>query len=158
MSDGDAALAHSGGGLGLTLGALVEISARGDVHQVPYSGMGYGTALGWLAAAALAVRVHPTPERVAVVDAVVALGGLAGAAIGSPLLLGGASPDRQRAWAAVTAGSAMAGGALAGVLARQRLGARKAAGAPILGVIGESQAGARSAPILGFGYAGAFPR
>src|SRR5262249_9346631 len=117
MSDGDAALAHSGGGFGLMLGALVEISARGDVHQTPFSGMGYGAGLGWLAAAALAVHVHPAPERVAVVDAGLALGGLAGAAASSPLLLGGASPDRQRAWALVSAGSAAAGGAVAGVLA-----------------------------------------
>jgi len=159
MSDGDAALANSGGGLGLALGALVEVAATGDARQVPFSGMGYGAGLGWLAAAALAVHIHPAPLHVAAVDAGAALGGLAGAAIGSPLLLGNASADRQRAWAAVTAGSALAGGVVAGVVARPRLGAvgGRAAGQPIFGVLGESSVGARSAPILGVGYSGPFP-
>lgn len=158
MSDGDAAIAHSGGGLGLLLGALVEAGARGDVHQVPFSGLGYGAGLGWLGAAALATQLHVDPLRVVAVDGGFALGGLAGAALASPLLLGGAGADRQRAWVGVTAGSAVAGAAALGALGARLTGPRRpetrSAGMPIFGVIGESQAGAKSAPILGLGYAG----
>jgi hypothetical protein len=158
MSDGDAAIAHSGGGLGLMLGALIEIGARGDVHQVPFSGMGYGAGLGWLGAAALATQLHVDPLRVVAVDGGFALGGLAGAALGSPLLLGNPTAARQRAWAGVTAGSAVAGGvafgALGAALTRPRRNETRSAGMPLFGVIGESQAGSRSAPILGLGYAG----
>jgi hypothetical protein len=108
MSDGGAIVAHSGGALGMMLGAAVELGVTRDVHQVPFSGMGYGAALGWLAAATVAVNVRSD------------------------------WPLRSSAFSA---------------------------GAPILGVLGESRAGARSAPILGLGYGGtiegvmrAFPR
>jgi hypothetical protein len=101
MSDGGAILAHGGGALGLGVGALVQLGATRDVHQVPFSGMGYGAALGWLAAAAVATQVRlDWPYAVS----------------------------------------------------------KKMAGVPLAGVIGESaagSAGSRSAPILGFGYAGA---
>jgi hypothetical protein len=108
MSDGGAIVAHAGGALGLSLGALVELGVTRDAHQVPFSGMGYGAALGWLAGAAIAVNVRPL-------------------------------------WRVQT--SAFTNGM------------------PILGVLGESRVGARSAPILGLGYGGsvegmmrAFPR
>ncbi len=158
MSDGDAAIAHSGGGLGLLIGSLVELGARGDLRQVPFSGMGYGAGLGWLGAAALATQLHVDPLRVVAVDGGFAIGGLAGAALASPLLLGASSQGRQRAWVGVTAGSAVAGGAAFGALGaallRPRRPEKPSAGMPVFGVIGESQAGAKSAPILGVGYAG----
>ncbi len=158
MSDGDAAIANSGGGLGLLLGAMAELGARGDVHQVPFSGMGYGAGLGWLGAAALATQLHVDARCVAAVDGGFALGGLVGAALGSPLLLGGPSEGRQRAWAVVTAGTALAGGAtfgaLGAALTRPRRREPRSAATPILGVIGASQAGAKSAPIFGLGVAG----
>jgi hypothetical protein len=153
MSGADALVAHSGGGLGLALGSLVEIAARGDTREVPYAGMGYGAALGWLGAAALAVQVRTTPLRVALVDAGVVAGGLVGAGAASPLLVGGASPTRTRAWAAITAGTALGGG-VAGLLAPRSAEPRRLAGLPFAGVLGESRAGTRSAPIVGVGWAG----
>ena len=154
VSDGGALLAHSGGGLGLLLGALVETSVRGDLHHVPFSGMGYGAALGWLAAAAAATQARPPPLRVLAVDAGVALGGLTGAALGSPLLIGPPSAAHQRAWLAVTGGSALAGGVTAAIFVRPRGELKHLAGLPMLGALGESAAGSRRAPILGVGYAG----
>jgi hypothetical protein len=153
MSGAGALIAHSGGGLGLAFGSLVEIAARGDTHEVPYTGMGYGTALGWLAAAALAVQVRTTPARVALVDAGVAAGGLVGAGAASPLLLGAASPTKTRAWVAITMGSAASGG-IAGLLVPRALEPGRIAGLPLVGVIGESSLGSRSAPIFGLGWAG----
>jgi hypothetical protein len=154
MSGADALIAHSGGGLGLAFGSLIEIAARGDTREVPYAGMGYGAALGWLAAAALAVQVRTTPLRVALVDAGVVAGGLVGAGAASPLLVGGASPGRTRAWAAITA-SAAVGGGVAGMLAPRGAEPRRLAGLPFAGVLGESRVGAKSAPILGVGWGGA---
>jgi hypothetical protein len=59
VSEGGAIIANGGGALGLLTGALVELGARGGAHQVPFSGMGYGAGLGWLAAAAVATQVRP---------------------------------------------------------------------------------------------------
>jgi hypothetical protein len=153
MTGAGALIAHSGGGLGLALGSLVEVTARGDVHQVPYSGMGYGAALGWLAAAALAVQVRTTPERVALTDAGIVAGGLVGAGAASPLLAGTATPAKTRAWSVITATAALGGG-VAGLLFPLRAAPRASAGLPLVGVLGESRWGARSAPILGVGWSG----
>src|SRR5262249_17259721 len=58
MSEGGALLAHSGGGFGMVLGGLTEIMVRGDVHTTPAAGLGYGAALGWLAASAAAIHAQ----------------------------------------------------------------------------------------------------
>ncbi len=100
MSDAGAVIAHSGGAAGMLLGAFTEMAARRSASQVPYAGMGYGAALGWLAAAATATQVR---------------------------------------------------------IGRADRGAGNIGGMPLLGVIGESSAGARSAPVVGLGYAGALP-
>ncbi len=60
MTDGGAILANAGGAAGMLLGAFGEMGVRRSAAQVPYSGMGYGTALGWLAAATVAVNVRPS--------------------------------------------------------------------------------------------------
>jgi hypothetical protein len=157
-TDGSALMAHSGGGLGMAFGGLVELAARGDVHHTPYSGMGYGAGLGWLAAAAVAVHVQPPPLRVLAVDLGAVLGGLAGAAVGSPLLVGTPSAGKQRAWAGVTAGSALAGGVITAIVVhpRRATGGVSLPGMPMIGVLGESRVGPLSAPILGAGWSGAW--
>jgi hypothetical protein len=69
MSDAGAIVASGGGAVGLGIGALAEIAARRSASQVPYSGMGYGAGLGWLAAAAVAVQLrtpwHPSAHATA---------------------------------------------------------------------------------------------
>ncbi len=59
MTDAGAVLANAGGAGGLGVGALVESAARKGASQVPYSGMGYGAAIGWLAASTIAVNLRP---------------------------------------------------------------------------------------------------
>jgi len=95
---------------------------------------------------------------VLVVDAGAVLGGLVGAGAASPLLVAGpATPAKQRAWASIAAGTALVGGVTAAIVVRPRPGTKASAedGVPMLGVIGESRVGARSAPILGVGWSGA---
>jgi hypothetical protein len=154
MSDGGALMAHSGGAFGLALGALVEMTQRGDIHHTPFSGMGYGAGLGWLAAAAIATQMRAPALRVLAVDAGLAAGGLAGAALGSALLLDKPSPTRQRAWLGITGGSALVGGVVTAIVATPRGKLGHLAGLPIVGVLGESALGSLRAPILGLGYAG----
>lgn len=159
MSDGSAVIAHSGGGFGLLFGAAVELAVRGDIHQVPFSGMGYGAGLGWLAAAALAAQVSPPPLRVLAVDVGVTLGGLAGAGLASPLLLDHPSAARQRAWVGITAGTAVTGGVVSLFVSRSWFAKPPAesvrrAGLPMIGVLGESAVGSVRAPIWGLGWSG----
>ncbi|AUX46222.1 hypothetical protein SOCE26_077270 [Sorangium cellulosum] len=169
MSDGGALMAHSGGGLGLVLGGLCEWAAKGDVMETPRAGMGYGAALGWLAAAAAATQLDVTASQVLAVDVGALLGGLGAAALASPLVFGSPTQAQQRAWVGASAAGLLLGGGVAGYVARPSAaspGAPAARGArsswnryglPVVGVIGESVVGRRRAPALGLGWHGAIP-
>jgi hypothetical protein len=175
MSDGGALMTHSGGGLGLVLGGLTEVMARGDIETTPFAGAGYGAALGWLAAAATATQLGPAPSRVLAVDLGALLGGLGGAALGSPLLFDAPSEDEQRAWVGATAGGLLIGAGAAWLFTRppepeaasgqgervERVGESRVGGSwtrlglPMIGIVGESVVGRRRAPALGVGWRGA---
>lgn len=168
MSDGGAVLSHSGGGLGMVLGGLTELGVEGDLDFVPEAGMGYGAALGWASASTIALHVRPTPSRILIMDLGAVLGGLGGAALGSPLLFDEPTPNQQRAWLGITAGAAVTGGAVGLLWADDepndgratrwpvaehepsRLEIRQ----PMLGVIGQSSSTGRPQPIYGVGVAG----
>lgn len=110
MESGGAVLAHSGGALGLGFGALTEWFARGSTRDTPFAGMGYGAAIGWLAAAGAATtRVHLSPMRVLSIDLGAVLGGLGGAALASPLVFDGPSSSDTRGWVAAIGGGALIG-------------------------------------------------
>jgi hypothetical protein len=100
ITDGDAALAHSGGVLGLGLGGLSQLFIEGRTTKTPIGGMGYGAAIGTLGAGVLATQVNLKASRVLLVDLGATLGALTGAAAGSPLLLVDEqeSKPRTRAW------------------------------------------------------------
>ncbi len=158
MSEGGVALAHSGGGFGLAFGALLEIVARGDAKAVPFSGMGYGAGIGWLAAAALATRVQLSAARVLSADVGAIVFGLAGAGAASPLLVTAhGDPMKQRAWAAITLGASVTGAIVGGFVGKRFEGSRRrtgADGAPLFGIIGESAVGEVRAPVFGAGWQG----
>jgi hypothetical protein len=118
MGDGGAALAHSGGATGLVVGGLVEMAITGESEVVPFTGMGYGAAIGWLVAASTAVYFRPDPARVLAVDLGLLLGGLAGASAASPLLIDSPTHEKVGGWVAATGGGLIAGGILAGWLSR----------------------------------------
>lgn len=165
MSDGGALLAHSGGSLGLVFGGLTEALVRGDIQHTPFAGMGYGAGLGWLAAAALATQLRVPTSRVLTVDLGALLGGLGGAALGSPLLLQDdpdAARQRQRGWLAATGGGALVGATIALIATRnskkpESSSKPRAALPPVLPsieVLGESAIGPLRAPIVGFSLRG----
>ncbi|HEY8945096.1 MAG TPA: hypothetical protein VIM73_12580, partial [Polyangiaceae bacterium] len=64
VSEGGAALAHSGGAFGTLFGALTELIIEGSTSLTPHRGMGYGAGGGLLAAVALSTYVEPTASRV----------------------------------------------------------------------------------------------
>jgi hypothetical protein len=113
ISDGDAALAHSGGVLGMGLGGLTQLFAEGRTKKTPIGGMGYGAAVGTLGAGVLATQLNVKASRVLLVDLGATLGALTGAAAGSPLLLVDQeeSKSRTRAWlGSIFAGSVLGAG------------------------------------------------
>jgi hypothetical protein len=113
ITDGDAALAHSGGALGMGLGGLTQLFVEGRTKQTPIGGMGYGAAIGTLGAGVLATQLDVKASRVLLVDLGATLGALTGAAAGSPLLLVNheESKPRTRAWlGSIFAGSVVGAG------------------------------------------------
>jgi hypothetical protein len=164
MSDGDAAMAHSGGGFGFVLGGITEAFIRGDIGSLPMAGAGYGAGLGWLGAATLSLFLRPSTSRVVGVDLGMLMGGLGGAALGSPLLLDSPSVAQQRGWLGMTGGLALVGGTIGWFVTRPKSSSAvkptKKAEAnwslPVLGLLGESRAGDRRAPVLGLSWSGAW--
>lgn len=113
VTEGDAALMHSGGAFGTLLGALGELAIRGSTSETPHRGMGFGASGGLLAATALLTQVDPSASRVMFIDLAASLGALTGAAAASPLLLVEEDVDdksRNRLWIASVGAGTIAGG------------------------------------------------
>lgn len=118
VTEGGAALTHSGAGLGLLLGGLGEMLIDGDAERTPRRGMGVGALAGVLAAGALATRIEgPSPSDMLAIDLSALLGGLTGAALGTPVLVSQeASPTRDRIWLSGILTGTLAGAALGYVI------------------------------------------
>jgi hypothetical protein len=159
MDEGDALLAHSGGALGFFVGGLVDMAYRGTTNVTPYTGAGYGAAIGVIGAGALATWVQVAPSRVILIDTGAALGALAGAAAGSPLVFQNVTDTRNRLFLAATLGGTVIGGTIAWWMTRD---AKKPAtasalpGEPMAGVIGASETRAGTVPAYGLGWVGSF--
>jgi hypothetical protein len=113
VTDGGAALAHSGGAFGTLLGALTELAIDGSTSETPRRGMGFGAGGGLVLATALLTRVEPSASRVLLIDLAASLGALTGAAAASPLLLvdeDRVDAKRNRLWLASVAAGTVAGG------------------------------------------------
>jgi hypothetical protein len=113
ITEGDAALAHSGGVLGMGLGGLTQLFVQGTTGETPIGGMGYGAALGTLGAGVLATQLDVRASRVLLIDLGATLGALTGAAAASPLLLVDEeeSKPRTRLWlGSIFAGSLLGAG------------------------------------------------
>jgi hypothetical protein len=160
MDEGDAALAHSGGVLGLLLGGASQFLFRGTTDVTPYSGMGYGTAIGLVAAGALATRVTVSPSRVLLIDLGAGGGALLGAAAASPLLFQNIDHPTElntRGSISATIGGSILGGAVAWWLTRNVPPAKaswRLPGLPSAGIIGASATRTGSAPVYGIAWAG----
>ncbi len=113
ITEGDAALAHSGGVIGMGLGGLAQLFVQGSTSDTPIGGMGYGAALGTLGAGVLATQIDVRASRVLLIDLGATLGALTGAAAASPLLLvnEAESTPRTRLWlGSIFAGSLLGAG------------------------------------------------
>ncbi|HEV3191078.1 MAG TPA: hypothetical protein VGY54_11300, partial [Polyangiaceae bacterium] len=159
MDDGDAMLVHSGGALGLLLGGATELLYEGQTtaQLTPRTGMGYGTALGVLAAGALATRVTISPSRVLLIDVGAGGGALLGAAAGSPLIFQNATASNTRGWLTTTIAGSVVGGIAAWWLTRDSAPSRPSAwlrGVPSAGIIGASPAPGGSTPVYGVSWGG----
>lgn len=100
VTEGGAALTHSGAAFGLLMGGLTEMTIQGDAQITPRTGMGVGTLSGVLVAGALATQFEgPSATDMLAIDLSALLGGLTGAALGTPVLVSqDASPTRDRIW------------------------------------------------------------
>lgn len=161
MDEGDGVLVHSGGALGLLVGGATELLYRGTSltsTTTPYTGMGYGTAIGLVAAEALATQLTVSPSRVLLVDVGVGAGALVGAAAGSPLIFQNATPARTRGWLAMTLGGSAAGGVAAWLLTRDSSAVRPKhswlPGEPSVGIIATSPTPQRQVPAYGIAWTG----
>ncbi len=121
--EGDAVLVHSGASLGLGLGALTDYFHRGDLNKTPYTGAGYGSALGLIAGGTLAKLTKVPASRILLVDLGAGLGAATGAAIGSPLVFEQVTPEKTRGFVAATLGGTLIGGAAAWWFTRDRTSA-----------------------------------
>ena len=162
MDEGDAVIAHSGGAIGLFLGSLGELAYRGTVDGTPYTGGGYGAAIGLVSAGTLATFVQASPSRVLLVDLGGGGGALAGAAAGSPLVFDHPTEGQNRGFIAASLAGAVVGGGLTWFITRNT--APPAAPAkpqawtfsPTGGVIGASATSTGTVPAYGIGAIGNF--
>ncbi len=161
--EGDAVLVHSGAGLGLGLGALTDFFYRGDLDRTPYTGAGFGSAIGLVTGGALATFMQVSASRVLLVDLGAGLGAAAGAALGSPLVFEDVTPAKTRGFVAATLGGTLVGATAAFWFTRKadRPAKRRAYGwLPYGGTIGASstvQGGrVREVPAYGVGLRGSF--
>lgn len=159
--EGDALMVNSGAGLGLGLGALGDFFYRGDLEKTPYTGMGFGSAIGLVAGGTLARFVKVSPSRVLLVDLGAGLGAAAGAAAGSPLVFENVTPEKTRGFVAATFGGTILGGAVAWYFTRDKGDSSPAPAsafrvAPYGGTIGASATPTGSVPAYGAGIRGQF--
>lgn len=163
MSEGGALLTHSGGAFGLVLGGMTEFAIRDDgFAETPYRGLGIGTAAGFLLAGAAATRLDVEPSRVLIIDLGAGLGGLAGAAAASPLIVRDRTEGGDRAFLLTTMGTTIAGGVAAWLWTRKSTPAPPSAALSLphfgLGVIAESLPGfGPPRPVVGLDVSGPLP-
>jgi hypothetical protein len=113
VDEGGAAFTHSGAVIGLLLGGLGEMIVKGEAQSKPTAGMGYGILAGVTVAGGLAtVLKTPSPTAMLTIDLSALLGGLGGAALGTPLLVSQESSEhRDRIWlSAVMLGTVVGAG------------------------------------------------
>lgn len=148
---------NSGAVFGLALGGLTEAFVRGSTTEAPRTGAGIGAMAGLALAAGTASFVRLPTGRVLLVDLGGAVGGLAGAALASPLVFQNVTEAKARGFFAAAAGGMLAGGAITWWLTRKDRGPNIGFlqnVTPTIGVIGSSATREGSVPAWGFGFGG----
>lgn len=158
--EGDAVLVHSGAAIGLGLGALADFYYAGDIERrTPYTGAGYGAAVGLATAGTLATFVRVSPSRVLLVDLGAGIGAVAGAAAATPLFFEDfehVSKGNARGFLAATATGTLIGGGVMWWLTRHvpASQASRSRVVPFGGVVGQSAAREGAIPAYGVGVRG----
>jgi hypothetical protein len=153
VSQGGAALAHSGGAFGTLLGGLTELAIEGTTEHTPRRGMGVGAGAGVVLAGAFALQLKPSSSRVLLVDLGASLGALTGAAAASPLLLvdeEDGHPTRQRLWLASIMTGTVAGAAVGLWATSRHTEEAKSSLRPTVGLVDVTEHG----PVYGAGLGG----
>lgn len=159
--ESDAVVVHSGAGIGLGLGALANFFYTGDLEKTPYTGAGYGSAIGLVGGGAIATFAQVPASRMLLIDLGAGLGAAAGAALGSPLVFEDVTHAKTRGFVGATFGGTIAGGLAAWWLTRERkpeepkprAGLRMV---PFGGTIGSSATKDGAVPAYGLGVNGVF--
>lgn len=157
MDSSGLVLENSGAVMGLALGGLTESFLRAETTDWPRTGGGIGAVAGLALAAGTASFVRLPTGRILLVDLGASVGGLAGAALASPLVFQDVTDAKARGFFAAAAGGMVAGGALTWWLTRKDKGPNLGMFenvTPTLGVIGSSATREGSVPAWGFGFAG----
>ncbi len=156
VTDGGAALTHSGAAFGTLIGALADLSIDGRTDRRPDRGMGFGSGGGVLLAGALATQTDLPASRVLMIDLAASLGALTGAAAASPLLLvdnaPGTGTNRNRIWLASVAAGTLAGGVVGFLATRSERSQAAPSVRPSVGVIAATPGG----PAFGAGIQGSW--
>jgi hypothetical protein len=145
VNEGGAMLTHSGAGLGLLLGGLVDMTIKGNADFRPKRGFGIGALAGVLTFGAIASQFDvPETSDILFIDLSALLGGLAGAAVGTPLLVQERSATRDRLWLSAVITGTLAGAALGVVATEPDFGPRRSGQPasrswvqPTIGAVGE---------------------
>jgi hypothetical protein len=158
--ESDAVVVHSGAGIGLGLGALTNFFYTGDLNKTPYTGAGYGSLVGLVAGGTIATFAGVPSSRMMLIDLGAGLGAAAGAALGSPLVFEKVTEAKTRGFVGATAGGALAGGAVAWWLTRERHPERRQQKGPTVvpfgGAVGASATKTGQVPAYGLGVNGSF--
>lgn len=160
VEEGGMLLTHSSAAIGVLAGGLVEVLANGPTDpfaRPPSTGWGFGTAFGLVGGGVLATLVRVPPTRVLLVDLGAVLGGLAGAAAASPLIVDNKEPDKTRGWAIATMAGAVLGTGAALWLTRGTKAPPIAFkyGTPYIGAIGRPMREG-DMPAMGIGWNGSW--
>jgi hypothetical protein len=145
VNEGGAMLTHSGAGLGLLLGGLVDMTIKGNADFRPKRGMGIGALAGVLTFGTVASQFDvPETSDILFIDLSALLGGLAGAAVGTPLLVQERSKTRDRLWLSAVITGTLAGTALGVVATDPKFGPRRSGESeqsswvrPVIGAVGD---------------------
>lgn len=156
IDDGGALLTHSGGALGLYLGSIIELMARGSFDRPPPLGQGIGAAVGVVGTGVLATQLKISPSRVLLLDVGVGLGGLVGAAATSPLVFDQPTATQTRVFLIAALSGSVIGGVTTAFLTRHWNAPAKVGqlGEPVIGPIGYSLTREGATPAFGLGWRG----
>ncbi len=114
LQPGGAVVTHSGAMFGMLYGGLGELMIEGETEESPTLGLGVGMAAGVAVSGALATQIQAEDSDVLFVDLGAVLGGLAGAAVASPAIVGDrVSSLENRVWLGSIAAGTLAGGLVA---------------------------------------------